>query len=349
MKINDICNFRCKYCFPWLKGTEQLTEHMLDLIIAYMKKSGIKDVNIPQREPLYDPEWFVEIVRRITSAGIRVSGFTTNTYNMTADVIKVAKQMNMHILSSFDGIWQDKYRVLAGDRETSSVVERNLWAMKGAGVNFSIACTVTHQEVDRIFENYEYLRQFTDKISFNFDTTTEEYGLRYEDIPTILQQLEMIIDKYGYSFFPVNKVKDRIVKNHKYTNHMCGAGRGSYTINYDGKLYPCYQTNGWLPEADKFILGDIVNGVNREKQAMFRIYDTSEPEKCAKCKSALCGICYVESYEVTGCWFKPIDIRCKLFEEMSEMIRRKLGARSYESIESRVKVEEEGWEVEFQR
>ena len=347
LKINDVCNFQCKYCFPWLNGREQMTDHMLDLIVAYMKKVGVKSVNIPQREPLYNPDRFVEIVRRIQSEGIKVTGFTSNTYNMTSKVIKLVKENKMHVLSSFDGIWQDKYRVMKGDRATSDVVERNLMAMKGAGVNFSIACTVTHDEVSRIFENYEYLRQFSKAIAFNFDTTTEEYGIKYEDIPVIVQQFEEIIDKYGFSAFPINKIKSRIDNNYRYTNHMCGAGRGSYTIGYDGKIYPCYQTNGWLPGGDQFILGDIVNGVDAKKQAAFRTYDTSEPEKCKNCRSALCGICYVESFEVTGCWFKPIDVKCRLFEELSELVRRKTGRTMIKRSVGTTKVTDNGWEIEF--
>jgi len=347
LKINDVCNFACRYCFPWLKGSEQMTDHMLELIIAYMKREGIRRVNIPQREPLYNPKRFIEIVKRLQSAGIRVDGFTTNTYNMTRDVIKLVVNNNMHVLSSFDGIWQDKYRVLRSGKGTSDVVERNLWAMKGAGARFSIACTVTHDEVGRIFENYEYLRQFSHAVAFNFDTTTDEYGIQYEDIPEIVQQFEMIIDKYGFNVFPINKIRHRIVNNFRYTNHMCGAGRGSYTICYDGKIYPCYQTNGWLPGGDQFILGDVFNGVDWRKMARFREYDTIVPEKCANCKSALCGICYVESYEVTGNWFRPIDIRCKLFEELSELVRRKLRRRPVGTRVANVVRSSDGWEIAF--
>jgi len=347
LKINDVCNFACKYCFPWLEGSEQMTDHMLELIVAYMKKEGIRTVNIPQREPLYDPERFVKIVKRIQSEGIRVEGFTTNTYNVTRDVIRIAVQNGMHVLSSFDGIWHDRYRVLRNGKGTSDVVERNLWAMKGAGVRFSIACTVTHDEVGRIFENYEYLRQFSHAIAFNFDTTTDGYGIRYEDIPEIVQQFEMIIDRYGFDVFPINKIKDRIVRGLKYTNHMCGAGRGSYTICYDGRIYPCYQTNGWLPGGDQFILGNIVTGVDEEKQRKFYEYDTVTPEKCRNCRSALCGICYVESYEVTGCWFRPIDVRCKLFEELSDLVRKKLNRSETTSV-PRVENSPSGWTVAFE-
>jgi len=319
LRINDKCNFRCTYCFDRHRDqtNNEMTERTADDILKYCKKNNISSVDIPQKEPTASLDILEYIIENFNENGIRVQGITTNGYNMPLELIRLLKKYNMFVLVSYDGIWQDKYRVLADGSSTTDVVEKNILALKGAGVKFNIACVITHEEVNRIYENYLYLKQITGGIAFNFDVTSP-FKIQKEDIPVIKHEFTKIAS-LDLNVFPLGKIYHRLQSGARYKNRMCGAGRGSYCIDYDGTILPCYQGAGWRKIG--ITLGDIYSGLDWKEKQKFYHYDTATPEKCQNCSTALCGICYVNSYDVMGNMCMPIPINCEIFKTLTEIVK----------------------------
>lgn len=326
LRINDKCNFRCKYCFTHLQNPEnrEMSMETADDIMKYCMINGITEINIPQKEPMASWDVLSHIINMYSQNGIKIKGITTNSYIMPIDAIKLFKEHNMHILCSFDGLWQDLNRRTANGGRTSAIVEKNLYALKGAGVNFGIACAITHETAGEIYENYQYLKEITPSIAFNFDTSSEN-ALDKTDLTHISKAFKRIA-KHSLNVFPLNKLQQRVQSKSRYTNFMCGAGRGSYTIDYDGTFYPCYHAPAW--KQMNICLGNIYDGLDITEKSKFRQYDTKTPEKCKKCPVGLCGICYVNSYDVMGDMLTPIPINCEIFKILTKIVKQQLGGKS---------------------
>ena len=322
MRVNDKCNFRCKYCFSHLDHPEnkEMSFEMADNILKWCKQNGIKSVNIPQKEPMQSWKVLKYIIETYTANGVAVKGITTNGSNMPLDAIKTFKKYNMHLLCSYDGVWQDETRIFANGKGTSSIVEKNLYALKGAGVNFGIACAITKNNTKRILENYMYLKEINPGIAFNFDTTSP-LSITMKELPDIKKAFKVLINE-TLDIFPVNKIYNRMKQNSTYTNFMCGAGRGSYTIDWDGTFYPCYHAPAWKDMG--ISIGNIRDGVDWEEKAKFRKYDTKTPDKCKKCPTGLCGICYVNSYDAMGDMLMPIPVNCEIFRILTALIKKRV-------------------------
>jgi len=304
LRINNECNFNCLYCYDRNKQRKgDMSSKTAEDIIAFAKQNHLL-LEIPQTEPTISSQ-----LTRFIESGL-VTGITTNGYNLPLSLLKLLKLFNIHLLISYDGIWQDKYR-LRGNHPTSSVVEKNILAVKGLGIPFNIACVVPGDEVHRLYENYLYLSNLTQAISFNFDWTSE-YAIKDKHLKTLKEQSRKILKTARVLPFPYNKIYNLLKSNRKIRG-MCGAGK-SICIDYDGTIYPCYHCLSW--KRMNFNYGTIYS---IEKRHLPR--PKYPMEKCKKCKSALCGLCYTSNFETTGNPYRPPEIHCKLFVTLTEVIK----------------------------
>jgi len=280
-----------------------MSSKMAEDIISFAKQNNLL-LEIPQTEPTISSQ-----LTKFIQSGL-VTGITTNGYNLPLRLLKLLKLFNIHLLISYDGIWQDKYR-LKGNHPTSSTVEKNILAVKGLSIPFSIACVVPGDEVHRLYENYLYLSNLTQAISFNFDWTSE-YAIKEKHLKTLKEQSRKILKTAKILPFPYNKIY-RLLESNRKIRGMCGAGN-SICIDYDGSLYPCYHCLAWREM--NFDYGTIYN-IERK-----HLPKPKYPlENCKTCKSVLCGLCYTSNFQVTGNPYKPPEIHCKLFATLTEVVK----------------------------
>ena len=317
LRINDKCNFGCRYCFTHLSNETvcEMNKETADEVLAFCIANDVKRVDIPQKEPLLSPEMLKYIIEHYTENGVKIGGITTNLYCLTDEIVKLLKKHKLFVLTSYDGIWHDEYRVLQDGTPTANHVRKNIEKLIKAGIPFNIACAVVHGTESRIYDNYKHLSSIHKGIVFNFDVSSP---LAIQDLQTIESQFAKIANE-TLEIFPLNKIVRNIRSNHHYANHMCGAGRGSYTFDWDGWIYPCYHVPSW--KAMGISIGNINDGINLQEKNKFRHYDTSKPEKCKNCESALCGICYAAAHDATGNMLQPIDINCRLFDMLTKVVR----------------------------
>lgn len=299
-----------------------MSKETADDVLDYCLDNQITRIDIPQKEPLLSQDILNYIVETYNARGVKVGGITTNLYNLTDEILKVLKKHNLFVLVSYDGLWHDEYRILPNGDSTEERVRDNIYRLKQAGINFNIACAIVHGTTDRIYDNYRYLTSVHKSVVFNFDVSSP-FAIQTQDLPTIESEFTKIASEpLGLGVFPLNKIAKRVQSNAHYTNHMCGAGRGSYTIDWDGQIYPCYHVPAWQKMG--ISLGNIYDGLDVQEKDKFGHYDTAAPEKCSNCDAALCGICYTASYDASGNMRMPIDINCKLFNLLTHIVRARL-------------------------
>lgn len=322
INVNDTCNFACKYCYPHLQANtfNEMSDDTAYAILKYCQENKITAVDIPEKEPLYSPPLLVRLIELLSSNGIVVQGVTSNLHNLSVEAIETFVKNNIYVLASFDGVWQDVFRVSKKDTLTYDVVKKNLYSLKGAGVRFGTATVITHANVGNVYENFKHISKITDNIAFNFDVNSS-FSIQPSDIPVLRREFKNIASD-TLKIFPLAKIEKRLSSKAHYNNHMCGAGRGSYTIDWDGKIYPCYHATAWKKIG--LCLGDVWSGVDNAKRVSFRNYDTATPEKCKECESALCGICYTASLDKMGDMCMPIPMNCKIFTMLTEVVKEEM-------------------------
>ena len=299
-----------------------MSKETADNVLYYCLDNQITRIDIPQKEPLLSANMLRYIIENYNENDIKVGGITTNLYNLTDETLELFKNHNIFVLVSYDGLWHDEYRVLADGSPTEERVRDNIYKLKQAGINFNIACGIVHGTTDRIYDNYKYLMNMHKSVVFNFDVSSP-FAIQTSDLPAIESAFTKISNEpLGLNIFPLNKIVKRVQSNAHYTNHMCGAGRGSYTINWDGQIYPCYHVPAWQKMG--ISLGNIYDGLDMQEKDKFRHYDTAASEKCSSCNAALCGICYTASHDALGNMCMPIDINCKIFNILTRIVRARL-------------------------
>ena len=324
LRINDECNFACKYCFNHLN--DQTGKHMsrqtADRTLQYCLKNDINRISIPQKEPTTTPELLSHIIESYAYSNVYVTNITTNGYALSDDLLELFASHDIHLLVSYDGLWHDEYRRHLDGSSTEERVRDNLFKLKDAKIPFGVATCIFHGVTDKIAMNYDYINLITSAIAFNFDVSSA-LSVQNCDLQSIADAFSYISHRNnGLKTFPLNKISQRLQSNAHYSNHMCGAGRGSYTVNWDGKIYPCYHVPAW--KEMNICLGDVNYGLSMREKDKFKQYDTSQPNKCNKCDAALCGICYTASHDVSGDMLRPIPINCQIFNELTNIVKERL-------------------------
>lgn len=307
--INDYCNFSCRYCYlSKILTKNELNLNILPDIIQFCKKNNITKVELPQREPLANENLFQKTVDILLNNRIQVTGITTNLYNLSEETIDTLFKYNMHVLVSYDGIWQDIFRLDKNQKKTKIHVEKNIEKLIDNNIQYGIATTVT-KHCEDLYDNVAFIHsKICPNVALNFDVVSE-FGIQKETLPMLERELKKVVEDFP-NIFPFFKIRNRLKNGSQYSNFVCGAGRGSITINYDGKLYPCYQVDAWKKIG--ISLGDVWKGIDYPEKEKFQHYDSCQKEKCNKCKTGICGICYTNSFLKTGNMLKPIEIECKL-------------------------------------
>ena len=95
----------------------------------------------------------------------------------------------------------------------------------------------------------------------------------------------------------------------KTKNVLCDGGITTFSINTDGKIYPCMLVNG-NPE---YCIGDVFNGILKEKFDYVHKWDSQELKSCEGCtRYDYCTNtrCKIINHAIEGNALSPIVARC---------------------------------------
>jgi uncharacterized protein len=152
----------------------------------------------------------------------------------------------------------------------------------------------------------------------------EPYSLREEDIPTLLQQYDILAKEMikrknegkGFNFFHfmIDLEGGPCVAKRL---SGCGSGTEYLSVTPWGDLYPCHQFVG----EDGFVIGNVFDGItNQDLVNEFKCCNVYAKDKCKDCFARFycSGGCAANSYKFHGNILDAYDIGCELQKKRIE-------------------------------
>lgn len=334
------CNLKCKYCFgdeDYLPCDEISLETAIKainyIVLNYGANGSIYTVDLSgSGEPLLRIDFikkldeYCDILRNKTGKQILIK-FATNATLVSDEIADYLHNSKCLIYGvSIDG---NKKQNLNRQYKSGKPIYNAL--IKGIDkLNndlLGLAVTITHQneEVDEIYSNLYSLGASAISMHFVRDYTDSDTSLYKIDIDNLLfhynKLFNLIINNIkagnneyimplirGDDYFGV-LIKKAFFKGN-IPKFRCPAGRSKFAVNQNGDLYACSVMNG----NRDFYVGNIYDGIDKEKQATFMNSNIEMSEKCNDCwcKNICAGECMANSYLRSKTLYEPNDFLCDL-------------------------------------
>ncbi len=337
LHIAHDCNLACRYCFAEegeYHGRRALMsfevgKKALDFLVANSGNRVNLEVDFFGGEPLMNwdvVKQLVEYGRSIEEANNKKFRFTltTNGVLLNDDILEFANKEMANVVCSIDGRKEinDKMRPFRGGQGSYDLIVPKFVKVAESRdqMNYYVRGTFTHNNLD-FSEDVKHLadlgfRQIS--VEPVVAKPTDDYALREEDIPKILEE---------YDKLALDLINRR--KNGKGVNFFhfmidltggpcvakrlsgCGSGTEYLAVTPWGDFYPCHQFVG----NEKFLMGNVDEGItNTDIRDEFKTCNVYAKEKCKKCfaKFYCSGGCAANSYNFHGNINDAYDLGCEL-------------------------------------
>ena len=284
-ELTPLCNLDCKMCYVHLDNSQYKKENLLTVdnwkdIIQQARQAGMKNATLTGGECLAYPG-FDELYVFFHSIGIQP--------NVLSNGILIDKKIDLFcayrprmIQISLYGSCDDAYEKVTGHRSFQTVY-RNLILLRNAQIPVKITITPNifmRNDIIPLLEKTKELNIPTN-INANLIPPRQNTGRTIQDL-TIDEYVEIYkaqnrINKKELTPIDPCELPDESHKGVKQFGLLCGAGRSSFGIRYDGNLCPCLS------------LGDICvdippNGfMTAWKQINSIVKNYPLPEECGMC------------------------------------------------------------------
>ena len=337
LHIAHDCNLACKYCFAEegeYHGRRAIMSYevgkkALDFLVANSGSRTNLEVDFFGGEPLMN--W--QVVKDLVAYGRSLEEpyhkkfrftLTTNGVLLNDDIIEFANKEMANIVLSIDGRKEihDYMRPHRGGQGSYDeiVPKFKKVAESRNQMNYYVRGTFTHHNLDFAADVCHLADLGFKQISVEpvVAPETEEYALREEDVPKILEEYD--------------KLAVELIKRHKEGNGFnffhfmidlkggpcvykrlsgCGSGTEYLAVTPWGDLYPCHQFVG----QEEFLMGNVDEGIVKpEICEEFKSCNVYSKEKCKNCfaKFYCSGGCAANSYNFHGNINDAYDLGCEL-------------------------------------
>ena len=320
--LTEGCSLRCKYCFQDFlsekRENRKLTESMMKDIIDWyfddkitgtqdeVNKTGGLGIELWGGEPMHNWEILVKLVEyqneksKITGKKIKYGG-TTNQVEFSKERLEFLYQNNVHLLISYDGYYNYKYRIFPDGSGSSEIILKNIDLYYDVyKVPPQVRMSIHPDYVDTLYKSYEII--LSKGIRSYFFSPVFEQEWKDEHLEIMKEQLIKIYKKeqrmIKFGFPPLkNKFIDEmihlIVNSRKIgvdldtevdtgnftrenilkiqpnkSTRPCGQGTHYFGISVDGHIYVCHRFNKHNLDETKFPfekryghMGDIYNNI----------------------------------------------------------------------------------------
>lgn len=299
--ISNDCNLRCKYCYAsgGSYGVQRglMTRETADLFVDFCKRNfkKIDKIIFFGGEPLLNYKLIDYICTRfeVEQFGLYPKfGIITNGTIMTSGVLAVLKKHIKFITVSVDGpeSVNDINRVFENGSGSFSKIISFISAIKhNTDIEIHYEATFTEEHVRQGF-NYETLTAVLNDVTGISGDVVAESSMKADFLLDYLNGItkdNMLSSNFGNmpsDFWPVFNT---IIRRRK--EDMCGIGRDSFSVTYDGKIYLCHITNN----ASKCLVQSIADDVDYTDNPFYH-KDFADNEKCRDCWGKnICGSCPV--------------------------------------------------------
>ena len=354
LHIAHDCNLACKYCFAEegeYHGRRALMsfevgKKALDFLVANSGSRVNLEVDFFGGEPLMN--W--QVVKDLVAYGRSLEEphhkkfrftLTTNGVLLDDEVLEFANKEMSNIVLSIDGRKEihDMMRPFRGGQGSYDMIVPKFQKVAESRnqMNYYVRGTFTHHNLDFAADVCHLADLGFKQISVEpvVAKETDEYALRDEDIPQILEEYD--------------KLAAEIIRRHKegkdfnFFHFMidlqggpcvykrlpgCGSGTEYLAVTPWGDFYPCHQFVG----NEDFLMGNVDTGiVNTKVRDEFKCCNVYSKEKCKKCFARFycSGGCAANSYNFHGNINDAYDLGCELQRKRVEcaiMIKAALAA-----------------------
>ena len=325
LHIAHDCNLRCAYCFAGdgeYHGKKALMsfevgKKALDLLIANSGNRVNLEVDFFGGEPTLNFDVVKQLVEygrsreKETNKKFRFT-LTTNGLLLNDEILDFANREMGNLVLSIDGRKEvnDRMRPSANGSGSYDIIMPKFKkaAESRNQTNYYVRGTYTHFNTDFSADVLHLNDLGFEQISVEpvVCDPKEDYALKDEDIPVLLQQYDILAKEIinrrkngkfiNFFHFMINLSDGPCVAKRL---SGCGAGGEYLAVTPWGDLYPCHQFVG----NEEFKLGNVDEGiVNRDLSNKFMSCNVYTREKCRDCfaKFHCSGGCAANSYNATG-------------------------------------------------
>lgn len=366
LNITDNCNLACKYCFVHQKPhfmTLQTAKNSVDFVVKNLltkEKLGLLEkpdetatITFFGGEPtLLWEEIVVPTVQYAEEkyANLIQFNMTTNGTLLNQKRIDFLQEHNIPILLSIDGnkAMQDINRPCKNGLSSFDMVAPNIPLILNALPDTTFRATLNQDNCKGLFEN-TYLFAIQQGFAHIFMCPNAREEWTEDNLEILHNEINKIWTYIAFSFLndeePINctsvdaafeNILRLDLQNHyqEYENInpnrkviRCGLGTSSFSIGYDGKIFACQEQDS-RDTNDYFYIGDIYNGIDREKHLQIiqdywknAIIKNKNSQKCESCE--LRQVCIEEtcpsvSYDCFGNFFTRPTVDCLFHTWMFE-------------------------------
>ena len=351
LHIAHDCNLACKYCFA--EGGEyhshdrslmsfETGKKALDFLV---ENSGARinlEVDFFGGEPLMNFDVVKQLVaygRSIEKENFRFT-LTTNAVLMDDEIAAFLNQEMANVVLSIDGRKEvnDRMRVTRNGKGSYDLIVPKIqrFVKQRKDKDHYIRGTFTRYNLDFTNDIQEFLDLGFENLSIEPVVTTEDYGIRKEDLPQIMEEYEKLARLYierrkegrPFTFFHFMIDLDQgpcVIKRLS----GCGSGTEYIAVTPKGEIYPCHQFVG----QEEFIIGNVDDGIiNTDIMDQFRNASVYTKNKCDQCfaKFYCSGGCPANSWNFSKDINKVYEIGCEMQKKRVEcaiMIKAALAER----------------------
>lgn len=250
-ELTPRCTFDCKMCYVHLTREqmgdrrELSTEEWLRIVDRSLKEGMLYCVLTGGECMLHPGFW--QIYERILAGGV-VLAVNTNAYALTdEDIRRFSENPPAGIRVTLYGGSEEAYERLTGRRAFGQVVE-NIKKLRAAGLNVKLAATLSRWNMEDFPAMMVLARDLGLRLRYTFHLTeaNEDTGRRFEDYRTSPEEIAhwelegwKAVGRKPWKNEPITELPARLPDDPNSVRLTCEAGRGTYTILWDGRFSPC--------------------------------------------------------------------------------------------------------------
>ena len=311
LHIAHDCNLACQYCFAEegeYHGRRALMsfevgKKALDFLIANSGNRRNLEVDFFGGEPLMN--W--EVVKQLVEYGrskekeynknFRFT-MTTNGVLLNNEIMEYCNREMSNVVLSLDGRKEvnDKMRPFRGGKGSYDLIVPKFqkFAEMRGDRDYYVRGTFTRHNLDFSKDVMEFADLGFRSMSIEpvVAAPEEEYAIREEDLPQIMEEYDRLAEEYlkrkkegrGFNFFHFNIDLNQGPCVAKRLSG-CGSGTEYLAVTPWGDLYPCHQFVG----QEEFLLGNVDTGVTNERiRDEFKLCNVYAKDKCRESNAPSC-------------------------------------------------------------
>jgi uncharacterized protein len=343
LHIAHDCNLACRYCFAGegeYHGRRALMSYetgkqALDFLVKNSGNRRNLEVDFFGGEPTMN--W--EVVKKLVLYGRSIEKkynknfrftLTTNGILLNDEMMEFCNKEMGNVVLSLDGRKEvnDFMRPLRGGQGSYDriVPKYQKFADSRNQEKYYVRGTFTHYNLDFAKDVLHMADLGFKQISIEpvVAPPTEDYAIREEDLPTIMEQYDILAaemvkrEKEGRGFNFFHFMIDLTGGPCAYKRLSgCGSGTEYMAVTPWGDLYPCHQFVG----IDGFCLGNVRDGILRpDICSEFKKCGVYSKKECSECFSRFfcSGGCAANSYNFTGHINDVYKIGCAMQQKRVE-------------------------------